>query len=200
MKRKTTVTGLGVIGALLASLAAPLSAEAAVPLAARPDSAGAASMTGSFVSTISSPATGGCVEVPGGVADRNVYILNAECRTGLAQDFDFVPVPAVSGAYAIVNEASGMCMTQYRSQPRQTQGDCVPVPSTVVLNALWYLVPLTGSTATYELQPAYRNHGKCLTAGPTGVSFPTGGLIPNLREAVCNPADATQSFVITGAS
>lgn len=200
MKRTTIVAGLSVAGVLLASLAAPLTAEAAPLTMARLGGVASAVTTSSFASTIYSPSTDGCVDVPGGAADINAYLYNSACQVGLEEQFTFVPVSAANGTYAIVNQASSMCMTEYRSQPRQIQGICVPVPTTIGSNALWYLVPLDVATHTYELQPVYRNHGKCLSAGATGQTFPTGGLIPNLDEAVCNTADPTQSFVISGAN
>jgi len=194
MNLKLAMVGLSIAGALLTPFAIAPAAQAATAAAARPVSVVSAA-TG-FTSTIRSPATRGCIDVPGGVADENVYILNSTCGAGLEERFDFVPVSAVAGAYAIVNRASSMCLTQYRSQPRQTEGVCVPVPSTIGSGALWYLVPLDATTHTYELQPVYRGGGVCLRAGTVNLSWPDGGRIPNLYETPCNSADATQSFVI----
>ena len=199
MNPKLAMAATSIAGALVTTLAIVPAAQAATAAAARPVSV--ASAAPDFTSTIKSPATQGCIDVPGGVADPNVYILNSTCGAGKEEQFNFVPSQTVAGAYAIVNQASKMCMVEYRSQPRQTDGRCVLRPSTIDSAALWYLVPLDATTYTYELQPVYRAGGACLKAGPADLAYPSGERIPNLYEVVpCDSADPTQSFVIRNVS
>ena len=186
MKHRTAVRAVAVaVAPVLSAALAATAAQAAT---------GPAASSGS-TSTIYNPATHSCAEVPGGTTDINTNVVSAPCTGTADQTFSFQPVAgAPAGTYNIVNQASGLCIFQYRFGVRQN--NCLASsPENTAYE--WNLQPVSAAQKKYVLEPtnqAASSLPRVLQAIPASSGNPT----PPLTLAFYSAGTAQQQFTLAG--
>lgn len=181
--------------AAAAAVAAAVVLLTAPTASAAPRATAAAAAATPVTSTIFSAATNSCVDVPGGTTDPNTALYGQPCTGTAEQQFTFQPVSGRTNTYRIVNQASKICMVQYRFGVRQR--NCLTaVPYDPVLD-MWTLIPVNTTTHTYRFQTTSSTgpSARCIAVHPTPNGYPG----PTLTLDYCTAGVPAQTLKLTTA-
>ncbi|MDT5032413.1 MAG: Ricin-type beta-trefoil lectin domain-like [Actinoplanes sp.] len=187
MRRKNLVAAFVLTGALVVSWTQSAAAQQPVVQQA----------SATFTSTIYSPATSTCIDVPGNTTDTSVRVVSQPCSGTSEQSFIFYPVAGQpDGTYAVVDPVNGLCVSDYRNHV--VQDDCLPVASQAPAFT-WTLVAIDAAAKKYVFVPTYQfgaTNRRCMSVS----SLPPSNGILYTGVPTCRTTDPYDFFVVAGIS